>query len=161
MMNIDINSSGTDLDKFAAQHGIKRVEFLFSFESDEQLRERIRFVLGDKQEDTEVAKICGLCEENEVDCEGDSHCSRCLDLLNHHDEDAILAYKELGGHIDNFEEAYEGKWSSDEQFVEQLITEIGDLPANIPNYIYIDWERTAKDVMMDYEEQDGYYFRKI
>ncbi len=62
-----------------------------------------------------------------------------------------------GGDID---EAYNGKFDSDEDFVENLITDCGDLP-KLPNYIYIDWERTAKEVMYDYSEANGHYFRNL
>lgn len=58
------------------------------------------------------------------------------------------------------DEAYSGKWDCDEDFVENLLVETGDIP-KLPHYIYIDWERTADAVMQDYEEDNGYYFRNI
>jgi antirestriction protein len=60
---------------------------------------------------------------------------------------------------DNIEDAYNGKWRSDEDFVENMLEECGDIPKDIPPYIYIDWEATARDVMIDYFEHDGHYFR--
>ena len=80
------------------------------------------------------------------------------------EEEAIDAYIKLGIEADegveDFEEAHQGKWIDDEEFVEDLLRGTGDLP-ELPVYIYIDWERTARDVMMDYSEQDGYYFRNL
>ena len=32
---------------------------------------------------------------------------------------------------------------------------------NLPAYIHIDWEGTARDIMMDYFEDHGYYFRNL
>lgn len=32
-----------------------------------------------------------------------------------------------------------------------------DIPESLPNYI--DWEATARNLMFDYFESDGYYFR--
>jgi len=63
--------------------------------------------------------------------------------------------------IDYFEEAYQGKWASDEDFVQELIEETEEGIRNIPSYIHIDWERTARDIMMDYSEENGYYFRDL
>jgi antirestriction protein len=59
------------------------------------------------------------------------------------------------------DECYQGKWNSDSEFVQQLLEDCGDIPKDLPVYVYIDWEATARDVMMDYCEQDGYYFRNL
>ena len=76
-------------------------------------------------------------------------------------EEAIDAYIELiDDDLEDFEEAYQGDWKSDEDFVEDLLSDIGVLP-DLPPYIHIDWERTARDVMMDYSEENGYYFRNL
>ena len=39
-------------------------------------------------------------------------------------------------------------------YVEELIRDIGGLPANIPWYIEIDWETTARNIEMDYTSVD-------
>ena len=59
------------------------------------------------------------------------------------------------------EEAYQGEYSNDEDFVQELLEGLGDIPSDLPSYIYIDWERTARDVMMDYSEDNGFYFRNL
>ena len=59
------------------------------------------------------------------------------------------------------EEAYNGTYSSDEDFVQELLESCGDIPKDIPSYVYIDWERTANDIMLDYFETDGHYFRQL
>lgn len=89
-----------------------------------------------------------------------------MEELDHNtDEEAVKAYIGIVGEeyakAEDFEESYQGKWDSDEDFVQQLLEDCGDLPKDLPPYIYIDWERTARDVMMDYSEDDGYYFRNI
>lgn len=35
-------------------------------------------------------------------------------------------------------------------YVEELVSDIGDMPSNIPSYIVIDWEATANNVKVDY-----------
>ena len=80
-----------------------------------------------------------------------------------YDEEAVNAYLELGNDDDlrNFEEAYQGEWENDEKFVQNLIEETGELPKDLPFYIHIDWEATARDIMMDYSEENGHYFRNL
>ena len=81
------------------------------------------------------------------------------------DEAINRAYIEVVGveyaTAEDCEEAYSGEYSSDEEFTQQLLEDCGTIPQDLPAYIYIDWERTAGDVMMDYTEQDGYYFRNL
>ncbi len=59
------------------------------------------------------------------------------------------------------EEAFAGEFANDEEFTQDLIEQTGELPKDLPAYIHIDWEGTARDIMMDYFEVDGYYFRNI
>ena len=61
--------------------------------------------------------------------------------------------------IYDVEECYEGEFSSDEYFVENLLDGMGEL--KVPLYVHIDWEATARDVMMDYVEDNGHYFRMM
>jgi antirestriction protein len=60
---------------------------------------------------------------------------------------------------EEIEEAYEGKWNSDEEFVRELLENTGCISKDIPWYVHIDWAWTAREVMMDYSEQHNYYFR--
>lgn len=41
-----------------------------------------------------------------------------------------------------------------EEYCQELLSDIGDLPRNIPHYIVIDWEATADNIKMDYTEVD-------
>ena len=69
----------------------------------------------------------------------------------------------MDGNIDEvfekIEENYNGEFNSDEDFAENLLTECGTIPENLPNYVYIDWERTARDIMFDYTASGNHYFR--
>ncbi|MFP3834994.1 antirestriction protein ArdA [Chryseobacterium sp. SIMBA_028] len=51
---------------------------------------------------------------------------------------------------------YMGEYSSDEDFVQYLYE---DDTFNIPNWVVIDWEATARSIMFDYFESGGHYFR--
>ena len=63
--------------------------------------------------------------------------------------------------IEQVEEAYCGEFSNDIEFVENLLEDTGCIPDNLPSYIYIDWERTARDIMMDYSTDNNQYFRNL
>jgi len=87
------------------------------------------------------------------------------ELLNTYDKEVIDAYLSV---IDDeyatkedLEESYSGHYDSDEDFTQELLEDTGGLPKDLPAYIYIDWESTARDIMMDYTEEDGYYFRNL
>lgn len=52
---------------------------------------------------------------------------------------------------------YIGEYSDDETFVQELCE--NDTPYNLPSYICIDWDATARNIMFDYFESNGHYFR--
>lgn len=39
-------------------------------------------------------------------------------------------------------------------YCEELLKDIGDLPKDIPHYIEIDWEKTARNIQVDYTSVD-------
>lgn len=61
--------------------------------------------------------------------------------------------------LDKVSESYSGEYSNDIEFTQQLSEETGDLNADLPLYIHIDWERTAYDIMMDYSVHNNHCFR--
>lgn len=67
-----------------------------------------------------------------VDKYGEFYESRCYDV----------------GDTDASMEDYEGCWDSAEEFVEEMYTSCGDIPDHLK--FYIDWEKLARDVMMDH-----------
>jgi len=78
----------------------------------------------------------------------------------------ILAYLDLGlgdDDLSNFEEAFVGTYHSDIDFAQAMAEQLGSIdfknqpwPGNC-----IDWEYAAKELMYDYSESNGYYFRNI
>ncbi|MGX5685599.1 antirestriction protein ArdA [Chryseobacterium cucumeris] len=71
----------------------------------------------------------------------------CLDCLGRMDFQSLYEY------VNNF---YYGEFSSDEDFVQWLYE---DDTFNIPNWVVIDWEATARSIMFDYFESNGHYFK--
>ena len=76
---------------------------------------------------------------------------------SHLDPEVFLAGTALDIPYDKIEEAYQGKWSSDEDFVIDWLDDTWDI-RDLPSYIHIDWERTTQDIMMNYGESEGHYF---
>jgi len=68
---------------------------------------------------------------------------------------------DCGINLADIEEAYNGEYNSDEDFVQELLESCGDIPTNLPHYIHIDWESTARDIMYDYSTSKGHYFRQF
>lgn len=87
----------------------------------------------------------------------------------YYNADVVEAFADLGNYdvedvdefFDKLEESYQGEHKSDEDFTEQLLKDTGCIPSNIPSYVHIDWSSTARDIMMDYYENNGHYFRAL
>ena len=71
--------------------------------------------------------------------------------------DLMTELKGLGG-----DEKWRGDWypitlirdSYFKEYTQELLEDCGDLPANIPHYIAIDWETTARNIRVDYTQVD-------
>jgi len=78
------------------------------------------------------------------------------------DDDRAMyeAFKEAGmeGTFSEAQDAYSGKFENDIDFTMELLENCGDMPKDMPSYIHIDWESTARDIMYDYSKANGYYF---
>lgn len=85
---------------------------------------------------------------------------------NGNDAEAVLAYFELQRDVDytieSFEDAYTGRYDSDEDFAQEMAEDLGLIDANAswPNNC-IDWEYAASELMYDYNEENHYYFRSM
>lgn len=83
-----------------------------------------------------------------------------FDAVEANDEDIVNAGIALSIPVDKIEDAYSGQHDSDKDFAMEHAENIGDIdfsalpwPQNC-----IDWEDAARELMFDYQEQDGYYF---
>lgn len=99
--------------------------------------------------------------------------SMSADWLEEHgiadyDEEAFYAYVAyLGGDnpedaAESFEDAYQGSHGSMREFAEQLADDLGAVPDDAQWPLnHIDWDSAARELSMDYGEQDGYIFRAV
>jgi antirestriction protein len=74
---------------------------------------------------------------------------------------SIGIYDTIDEIIEKVEESYSGEYSNDIEFVQELLESTGDIPESLPNYIHIDWESTARDIIYDYSADNNHYFRNI
>ena len=82
--------------------------------------------------------------------------------LDDNEKDILEAYLECFGYDGTIEEAmdaYVGQYNSDIDFTMEWLEMCGDIPKDLPSIIHIDWEATARDLMMDFNESNGFYFR--
>ena len=82
-------------------------------------------------------------------------------LLEQYGEEVIEAAFDCDIPPGEIEECYNGQWVSDEEFTQDQLESCGDIPKDLPAYVHIDWESTTRDIMMDYVEENGHYFRSI
>jgi antirestriction protein len=78
------------------------------------------------------------------------------DLVDEHGEAFVLRNNDWNGHEDLKD--YNGCWASEEEFVRDLYESCYEIPDFLQ--FYIDWEKVARDAMMDYssyEGDDGYH----
>lgn len=68
-------------------------------------------------------------------------------------------HKDVSDLLESLSNSYYGEYSSDEDFAQCILEQDGLIPENLPSYICIDWEATARHLMYDYMSSNGYYFR--
>lgn len=85
-----------------------------------------------------------------------------IELCDRYDADAVDAYVSCFdlNSLDRFEERYQGKYDSEEDFAENLVNELYDLDRTMGNLsYYFDYAKFARDLFMsDYTMEDRYVF---
>lgn len=78
------------------------------------------------------------------------------------DADVVNAAIDCDIQGSDIDEAYNGSYKDDEDFAQETAESIGaiDKEAGWPNNC-IDWERAARELMYDYSESNGHYFRNF
>lgn len=87
-----------------------------------------------------------------------------LDLREQYGDDAVDAYMALGvaDNLDDFEESYVGEFDSNEDFAQDMAENVGALNKDVAwPYTCIDWSYAARELMYDYSEENGHYFRNL
>lgn len=78
------------------------------------------------------------------------------------DIQALNAAIDCGVNLSDFDEAYNGEFSDDEAFAKDMADSLGAVPEDAQwPMTCIDWEQAAKELMYDYSESNGHYFRTL
>ena len=108
----------------------------------------------------DVRDIIARFEEVESQLEGLSSIEEAITqgLQNEWEEMGVLGtlLEELAGN--GGDEQWRGDWypvtlireSHFVDYVQELLEDCGTIPKDLPHYVHIDWERTARDIRTDY-----------
>ena len=156
--------TGNDLEEFLEECKDELIEQLCSInEEDENFEELEQLIKNADYEISYTVKDWGDVEDykNLQDIDILQEIADDSDLENY-DFDIINAGVECGIDISNIAEAYSGEADSDEDFAENFANELGylDNKTSWPHSC-IDWEYAARELMWDYTEANGYYFRNL
>lgn len=100
-------------------------------------------------------------EDVETDLEFDSEEEeeKFQELCEDYPQKAVEIYYENIGNFDEFEEAYQGEYSSEADFTEEWIV---NYDLQIPSWIVIDYQQTYDSALrFDYWNEDGYFFQNM
>jgi antirestriction protein len=134
----------------------------------EELESELQDAMDANEEGHNLETLAEYVGAIRQDC-GPAHAHR---LINEAEElTALRAFLEELAGFDGGDEKWRGDWypvtlireSYFVDYVQELLEDCGDIPKNLPHYIHIDWERTARDVRVDYSCADfhgvTYWFR--
>lgn len=84
------------------------------------------------------------------------------ELIERLGEEVVGAALSLGINASDIEEAYQGQYKSDEDFAQEMADQLGAIDKDLAwPHSCIDWENAARELMYDYSEENGYYFRNL
>lgn len=122
---------------------------------------------------TELQEEFGMeAAEDFIGLHGDEFLASILDggidageiekFIDEHGEEKIKSALDCGVSLDDIGEAYQGGFGSDREFAMEMADQISDLPKDMPwPYTCIDWGHAAQELMMDYSESGGHYWRNL
>lgn len=84
------------------------------------------------------------------------------DVLKNYSEDVLKAAIDLDIRPSDIEECYQGEFRNDVDFAQEMAEQLDAIKPNQAwPYTCIDWKFAAKELMYDYAESGGHYFRNI
>lgn len=83
-------------------------------------------------------------------------------IISNYSEEVLEAALILDILPENIEEAYSGEFKNDVDFAQDMAEQTGAIDKNASwPQTCIDWEYAAKELMYDYAEENGHYFRNL
>lgn len=156
--NGDISGEWVDLSDYSdSEELLARFAEIHDDESDPE------YMIQDKEGESCILSMIG---ESMSDEEWEKILEKISEIEDSHlDIEVISAYCAGFGYnladvdISDIEDAYSGSYDSEEDFAEDMADQLGyEIPNQWP-FRCIDWEWAARELMYDYTEQNGHYFR--
>lgn len=156
--NGDISGEWVDLSYYSdAEELLARFAEIHEDESDPE------YMIQDKEGESCILSMIG---ESMSEDEWETVLEKISEIEGSYlDIEVISAYCSGFGYnladvaISDIEEAYSGSYDSDEEFAEDMADQCGYKIPNEWPFRCIDWEWAARELMCDYMEHDGHYFR--
>lgn len=144
--NGDLSGEWVDLSEFSSLD-----EFLEKCAEIHADEEGPEFMFQDTDSD-----YFGMIEESSINPE-------IFEILNLSEDaqEMFAAYRAINseGTIKEAEDAFSGRYDSDEDFAQDMAEQIGALDRNASwPQTCIDWEWAARELMYDYSSHNGFYF---
>jgi antirestriction protein len=133
-----------------------------SLYTDDDIREAILEKMEGSELEEDFELIVSDWSDTPENMQDLSILAECLEDTEYCSEDVISAGIECGVSIDNIDEAYSGSFGSDEDFAEDMAEQLGEIDTNKSwPHNCIDWDGAVKELMYDYSEHNGHYFRMM
>jgi len=152
-LNITVNANGQDFEINLCD---------YSKESD--ILDSINETITQGDRDAELATSFEVTDWQDVP-ENCRHMDVAMDLADYYgnsyqDLDVFEAAREAGIDFSNVDDSYQGEYKSDIDFAQETADQLGAVDKNASwPMTCINWEQAAKELMYDYSEANGHYFR--
>ena len=82
---------------------------------------------------------------------------------SHYSEEVFQAAADLDIEPEDVEDCYSGEYSTDEDFAQDMADQLGCMDERNTSWPHtcIDWTYAARELMYDYSESNGHYFRSV
>ena len=128
-----------------------------SFATEEHVQEHLEGLLEDGHDKDEMKEFIETHGNSDFLCYYEDY-ARMVDEYDQETVDAFLEEFDLMD-VEHLQDAYYGQYSSEAEFAENFVTDMGYAQHDMPYWIAIDWEKTWDDgLSWDYTFNNGYVF---
>ena len=128
-----------------------------TFATEEHVQEHLEGLLEDGHDKDEMKEFIETHGNSDFLCYYEDY-ARMVDEYDQETVDAFLEEFDLMD-VEHLQDAYYGQYSSEAEFAENFVTDMGYAQHDMPYWIAIDWEKTWDDgLSWDYTFNNGYVF---
>ena len=128
-----------------------------SFPTEAHAQEHLEGLIEDGHDEDEMKEFIETHGAKDFVCYYEDY-ARMVDEYDQETVDAFLEEFDLMD-VEHLQDAYHGQYSSEAEFAENFVTDMGYAQHDMPYWIAIDWEKTWDDgLSWDYTFNNGYVF---